>query len=93
MGTELIEVQFSGTFDASAGNFVTFELTAAESATLGALTAGTEYSAVLRSDDDQATAGGSQFRIVRSGTTANPCLLYTSPSPRDQRGSRMPSSA
>ena len=24
---------------------------------------------------------------------ANPCLLYTSPSPRDQRGSRMPSSA
>ena len=25
--------------------------------------------------------------------TANTCLLYTSPSPRDQRGSRMPSSA
>ena len=24
---------------------------------------------------------------------AQPCLLYTSPSPRDQRGSRMPSSA
>ena len=24
---------------------------------------------------------------------ANVCLLYTSPSPRDQRGSRMPSSA
>ena len=24
---------------------------------------------------------------------ANACLLYTSPSPRDQRGSRMPSSA
>ena len=24
---------------------------------------------------------------------ANRCLLYTSPSPRDQRGSRMPSSA
>ena len=28
------------------------------------------------------------FRIVPPG-----CLLYTSPSPRDQRGSRMPSSA
>ena len=34
------------------------------------------------------------------GVTTNPslikksgCLLYTSPSPRDQRGSRMPSSA
>ena len=25
--------------------------------------------------------------------TLNNCLLYTSPSPRDQRGSRMPSSA
>ena len=25
--------------------------------------------------------------------TISPCLLYTSPSPRDQRGSRMPSSA
>ena len=25
--------------------------------------------------------------------TINGCLLYTSPSPRDQRGSRMPSSA
>ena len=28
-----------------------------------------------------------------SGPTLGPCLLYTSPSPRDQRGSRMPSSA
>ena len=27
------------------------------------------------------------------GTKLSPCLLYTSPSPRDQRGSRMPSSA
>ena len=27
------------------------------------------------------------------GVTINGCLLYTSPSPRDQRGSRMPSSA
>ena len=26
-------------------------------------------------------------------STSNVCLLYTSPSPRDQRGSRMPSSA
>ena len=26
-------------------------------------------------------------------TSVNFCLLYTSPSPRDQRGSRMPSSA
>ena len=26
-------------------------------------------------------------------SVSKPCLLYTSPSPRDQRGSRMPSSA
>ena len=28
-----------------------------------------------------------------AATVLKPCLLYTSPSPRDQRGSRMPSSA
>ena len=28
-----------------------------------------------------------------SAAESNDCLLYTSPSPRDQRGSRMPSSA
>ena len=32
-------------------------------------------------------------RRVIALTPARPCLLYTSPSPRDQRGSRMPSSA
>ena len=33
--------------------------------------------------------------ILEEFKTAEPelCLLYTSPSPRDQRGSRMPSSA
>ena len=44
-----------------------------------------------------------QNLLVRNGRGATPteagklllehCLLYTSPSPRDQRGSRMPSSA
>ena len=33
------------------------------------------------------SAGWAEFKRVLS------CLLYTSPSPRDQRGSRMPSSA
>ena len=31
--------------------------------------------------------------ISANGLPAKVCLLYTSPSPRDQRGSRMPSSA
>ena len=41
-----------------------------------------------------ATAGGDVEQIgnVTAGFP-NGCLLYTSPSPRDQRGSRMPSSA
>ena len=30
---------------------------------------------------------------IETDTSTSPCLLYTSPSPRDQRGSRMPSSA
>ena len=31
--------------------------------------------------------------VKRYGDKSDSCLLYTSPSPRDQRGSRMPSSA
>ena len=32
-------------------------------------------------------------RTISSSGKSSSCLLYTSPSPRDQRGSRMPSSA
>ena len=34
-----------------------------------------------------------QRKYVTESSESNVCLLYTSPSPRDQRGSRMPSSA
>jgi len=37
-----------------------------------------------------------RYKEINDDTLSNPersCLLYTSPSPRDQRGSRMPSSA
>ena len=34
-----------------------------------------------------------QFKILQNIMTQNNCLLYTSPSPRDKRQSRMPSSA
>ena len=40
-------------------------------------------------DDDAEDAQRGVRRRARAGL----CLLYTSPSPRDQRGSRMPSSA
>ena len=36
---------------------------------------------------------GAAELVGRSAATNAACLLYTSPSPRDQRGSRMPSSA
>ena len=46
---------------------------------------------------DATTSGLFTGDITNSGDItsegANGCLLYTSPSPRDQRGSRMPSSA
>ena len=42
--------------------------------------------------------GGLSARVIQlffvvTVLSLAPCLLYTSPSPRDQRGSRMPSSA
>ena len=37
--------------------------------------------------------GANIERLLTAGVGINACLLYTSPSPRDQRGSRMPSSA
>ena len=40
--------------------------------------------------DSSAMSG---FKEHIQGVRADVCLLYTSPSPRDQRGSRMPSSA
>ena len=36
---------------------------------------------------------GSQIAALAAMAGYETCLLYTSPSPRDQRGSRMPSSA
>ena len=36
---------------------------------------------------------GREFTLIDTGGWISDCLLYTSPSPRDQRGSRMPSSA
>ena len=42
---------------------------------------------------EQFTRGDLQVQELTIGQESNICLLYTSPSPRDQRGSRMPSSA
>ena len=44
-------------------------------------------------DDTPGVVIVSCFDPVRRATATETCLLYTSPSPRDQRGARMPSSA
>ena len=36
---------------------------------------------------------GQRIKVIEETAISPTCLLYTSPSPRDQRGSRMPSSA
>ena len=47
----------------------------------------------LAQRDVTTLSGGELARTVFARVLAQTCLLYTSPSPRDQRGSRMPSSA
>ena len=49
---------------------------------------GETFRAVLAQEKLSTTRG-----FVRAEDRKGSCLLYTSPSPRDQRGSRMPSSA
>ena len=46
----------------------------------------------LFNNDDRRTQGVTADGIYEERKKST-CLLYTSPSPRDQRGSRMPSSA
>ena len=56
----------------------------------------TKRPAAMRLTDITAISKTPFFELVRSTailTLYSNCLLYTSPSPRDQRGSRMPSSA
>ena len=53
---------------------------------------GQPYARVKSDAPPFALVPGASFRIGKSSRVYT-CLLYTSPSPRDQRGSRMPSSA
>ena len=47
----------------------------------------------LKDGDNWCVCAGWVARALEAGIGCSICLLYTSPSPRDQRGSRMPSSA
>ena len=48
---------------------------------------------VIIHSTDESNYGYTVFHTIENSGLPIPCLLYTSPSPRDQRGSRMPSSA
>ena len=43
--------------------------------------------------DEAAYVKATWLSAVAQGSSTSPCLLYTSPSPRDRQKSRMPSSA
>ena len=47
----------------------------------------------LQNEVAESFAGVLDSLVIDTDNDHNTCLLYTSPSPRDQRGSRMPSSA
>ena len=53
----------------------------------------TGHSSLFSMGADVADINGDGHLDFMTADMAFPCLLYTSPSPRDQRGSRMPSSA
>ena len=74
---------------AGCGQLATVSAPAATSATTSSINGPIVASAEFSGRSDHVVLGNAS--IV--GTPGNYCLLYTSPSPRDQRGSRMPSSA
>ena len=51
------------------------------------------YPILVEGNGQRVTQAEHTFIPNETGVTITTCLLYTSPSPRDQRGSRMPSSA
>ena len=58
------------------------------------LTARNKYVALLVDEPEQLGPYLASFSVIFNvGKLVGPCLLYTSPSPRDKRQSRMPSSA
>ena len=70
-----------------AGVFLYFFITTAQIQTVQG------YSVSARFGNVGGLQAGSDVRISGIAVGSVLCLLYTSPSPRDQRGSRMPSSA
>ena len=72
-----------------------------EALTFDDVTLAPKYSEILPSEADTSVSLTKHLKLkipllssaMDTVTESRICLLYTSPSPRDQRGSRMPSSA
>ena len=85
---EVIGVDLPTTDDSGLG-ITTYDITAVVDANL------TGTATTATGTTDEAIINSDVFTNLTDGalTVTYTCLLYTSPSPRDQRGSRMPSSA
>ena len=70
-------------------NYDNYLETASQTKSTNSVSASSELSPTLSIFVGRAPVKYSQYLVKEINT----CLLYTSPSPRDQRGSRMPSSA
>ena len=93
--SQLLHVLSSAVTNASAGGTCLWSIFN-DSSNIGAIANTTGSSAVWNQFTCQAYEASSNNTTGRTYTVrfgVNTCLLYTSPSPRDQRGSRMPSSA
>ena len=69
---------------------------ASEYVSSGSESADTNLQFLLNADTGLTDQSSNSISVTNNGvttSTSQACLLYTSPSPRDQRGSRMPSSA
>ena len=88
----------SGLFDIgtlNVGDVATVTIEATVDAGQGGNTITNVTTAATGDQTDPSTVGDDLDEVIVVDNTTNlvTCLLYTSPSPRDQRGSRMPSSA
>ena len=85
-------IVLTGVYDLDADTYITAELTpGANDDTIRFYSAGNLIASITQSQFNVAKINVDSIQI--DGNTISTCLLYTSPSPRDQRGSRMPSSA
>ena len=84
-------------FSAGMGQAMANAAAAIEGSAEGAANSSEQSENLIGIDEVQRSLNRSRASVYRYTNTdprnLNPCLLYTSPSPRDQRGSRMPSSA